>query len=374
MNLNWLIIFIDSLPYRTVTKFKLFPYLGYKKALVPGFGYSANVHAEIFLGTKADEFGFFNEWQFNPGHNNLKKIYLPKIFLKQNSRLKMGDRLFHILLRKIFPRRFALNIPFKYQHWFCKKPSIFEMHKYNRFNNVHRPFFCNENITTIIGDLLNIEPYKRDYFAKQKAIDSINNNNTMFISLCDLDYFGHKFGVETRTYMKKVQDLNKIIAQLIDFWKRKKGEKCGILVFSDHGMANVQKSIKLEIEKKLGPSNLKTYSYFIDSTMVRIWLHKKSLANSMIKFFSDINEGIIISEEKRKKFGILNPKFGDIIFLLNEGHVFAPSFMGHNSPKAMHGYDPNITSQYGIVMSNISFHKIKKFDTIKLYNFLQSIT
>ena len=44
--------------------------------------------------------------------------------------------------------------------------------------------------------------------------------------------------------------------------------------------------------------------------------------------------------------------FGQLLFLLDEGVMFAPSFMGRTAAEAMHGYLPSLPSQAGLLLSS----------------------
>ncbi len=61
-----LIIFIDSLPFVLLKKTPFLNSLPDKWGIEPGFGYSVNIHAELFAGLLPDDLGYFGEWMHNP--------------------------------------------------------------------------------------------------------------------------------------------------------------------------------------------------------------------------------------------------------------------------------------------------------------------
>ena len=47
--------------------------------------------------------------------------------------------------------------------------------------------------------------------------------------------------------------------------------------------------------------------------------------------------------------------FGELVFLLDPGHVILPSFMGGERPMAMHGYDPKHRLSSGAFLSDRTY-------------------
>ena len=121
-------------------------------------------------------------------------------------------------------------------------------------------------------------------------------------------------------------------------------------VFSDHGMAKVIDSIEINLENEFGQCNETSYLYFKDSTMLRVWCFNTDIDNEIEHFLAQRTDGILLSEIQRQYYGVTNPDYGTHIFILNEGLVFQPGFFGRKTPKGMHGYLPEISSQQGILL------------------------
>lgn len=108
-----LIIFIDSLPYSYVGRMRfLSKFKGRIRKVLPGFGYSINVKAEIFGGYVPDRVGYLNEWAYNP-HAPLRKYR--KLFraLRKVRKIYYLDRIVHKVLSKLLRlnlQTFLLNI------------------------------------------------------------------------------------------------------------------------------------------------------------------------------------------------------------------------------------------------------------------------
>ena len=183
---------------------------------------------------------------------------------------------------------------------------------------------------------------------------------------------GHAFGVGSKEYLDRIKKVDDWARELCDRFIDKGGESENIFVFSDHGMANVDGGVPVFPEKNLGCLGSKTYAYFTDSTIMRVWVSTNSLRTKAVSYLNNLECGRILSSEERKKHGIADPQFGDFIFLLNEGFVFEPSFVNRGGlPKAMHGYDPEYISQKGIFLTNYSvtgFSSEQGPTTIDIYN------
>ena len=137
------------------------------------------------------------------------------------------------------------------------------------------------------------------HVAKQPDID--------FVYFGELDSLGHKYGTKSFEIIKAVREIDKKIS-LMHF----------DLIFSDHGMVNVDKIIRVPITKDC----------FIDSDMARYWGSDEEL--SRIKKRLPFEYGKIIEWDK---------KYGDLIFLVNTGVLIFPDFWNGKPVRGMHGYD-----------------------------------
>lgn len=86
--------------------------------------------------------------------------------------------------------------------------------------------------------------------------------------------------------------------------------------------------------------------------MLRIWTFNPEKKNEIERFLSQQTYGKIITTTERQQYQLTSSKFSDIIFLLDEGLIFSPSFYGRKLPKAMHGYHPTLESQQGVLLFN----------------------
>jgi len=347
MDRKSVIVFIDSFPYSCIgqTEF-LSSWKGNIVKVKPGFGYSINVKAEIFGGYTPDKAGYLNELSYSM-ISRLQKYSFFLQALRPVKRFYYLDRITH----KIFSRLFhfdAKNIPFEYLRFFEKSGT-----------EAYRDEF---NLPTIFSHMNNLKkvcyyhyPYskKRDYFIFRDSLQVISSGryDNLFVASGDLDSITHNYGVGSREHIARIVELDDYLSRLYDAFQSRVENGCFIIV-SDHGMANVSASVHVNMEREFGKATEYSYLYFIDSTMLRVWAFDERKKVEIEEYLSGLTSGRILSVQERINYGITSKTFGDMIFLLNEGLVFSPSFMGRKVAKAMHGYRPELQSQKGILFSN----------------------
>jgi hypothetical protein len=174
----------------------------------------------------------------------------------------------------------------------------------------------------------------------------------LFVSTAELDGIMHYYGKGSEEYNKQIKLIDKNILELVSEFKSIHGEDSQYFIFSDHGMANVDEGVSFDIRKVLGMPGKNAYSYFIDATFFRVWLNNKELKTKLVDAFDTVKQGHVLDEKERNQYGLNNIEHGDVIFLLDEGKMFSPSFFGNTICKAMHGYDPVLESQQGTIISS----------------------
>jgi len=133
------------------------------------------------------------------------------------------------------------------------------------------------------------------HFAEKENVD--------FIYFGELDGLGHKHGSKSVEIMNAVREIDEKISGM-DF----------DLIFSDHGMVNVEKIIGVPI----------TENCFIDSDMARYWGNKEEL--KIIEGKLPLDDGEILDWPDKR--------FGDLIFLAKTGRLIYPNFWDKKKVKA----------------------------------------
>ncbi len=341
-----LIIFIDSLPYACVDRM---PFLSRRKPdvspLTPGFGYSINVKAEIFGGYTPDKLGYLNEWSYAP-QGALRRYRPFFLVLAPLKNLYYPDRIAHKLVSRICGRNLH-NIPFAYLAFFQTQgtePYREEFHLptlFSRMKSLKK--ICYYHFPP--GEWRDC----RIFAGAMKAISDGDADN-VFAAFGDLDGLTHGFGVGSEEHDRKIEELDGYLAQMHDEFKNR-NPGGNVFIISDHGMANVNRAVTVNMEKEFGRAGEDGYLYFVDSTMLRVWTFTEKKKAEIENYLRQREYGEVLSAADRERYGITLEKFGSVIFLLNEGVVFNPGFFGRKMPKAMHGYRPELASQQGLLFS-----------------------
>jgi hypothetical protein len=117
-----------------------------------------------------------------------------------------------------------------------------------------------------------------------------------------------------------------------------------LFVFSDHGMSDVHGGVNLipEIEGVLG-RNGRRYLAFYDSTMARFWSDDPSVRGRLQEILGSRTDGRLIPEEEKPELGVAfsDRSQGDLHYVMNEGLLILPSYMGRGLLAGMHGYHPD---------------------------------
>ena len=160
----------------------------------------------------------------------------------------------------------------------------------------------------------------------------------------------HRFKSAMQTYDKKLKSISK------EFFKEYPNGD--LIILGDHGMINVKEAInpnyiKQLLLKRFGYKFGKDYLYFVDSTLLRIWLSDRiKLRRSDIE--KTIGEWLEPNAENGKEektyLSSFSPEYGDILFMLRPGYMFCPDFFNAKINKGMHGYFTHHKGQQGIMI------------------------
>lgn len=355
-----LILFIDALPYdRGNVIAENLQAKTYQKT-VPGVGYSINVKAELFAGLNPDEVGFFCEWNYSSDKklSLIYKMMLPFLEFftsKSNFINRVVHRIFGYLLKE---RVYAIpyNVlplmvnsgPTSYE-WAFDKPTLLTDGDFKRV------LYSEEGVND------------ERIFKKTIEIIAQGDCERLFVSTAQLDGVMHHYGMKCDEYENQIKLINTHVTDIVNKFIDVNGEDALYFIISDHGMASVEQAIEFDIEKKFGPPGNHSYVHFIDATFYRVWINKEELRDDMLKELNNLDGGRVLNQKEREHYGIVDNKHGDIIYLLDEGYQFAPSFFGKGICKSMHGYDSELESQLGIFISNADGDHGSKISAKNIY-------
>jgi len=329
------IIFIDGLSYDLAKRRNLFKDLDLSDLgpITPGIGYSVNQKVELFSGLKPDEVGFFCEWGLKPSFNTTK-VRRYSGLLRPIRNAYILDGLIHKMVNFWYD---TANIPFHLIGYFSKIKDGLVYSPTSRIPSIFKEY----PIERVL-----VEEYGEDDIVFEEALRRIPEVPLLFISIGELDLYAHHFGLGSEKYEVKLVKTIENIANLVNYYRKIRPQGY-ILILSDHGMAEVTQGISLNnMEKEFGEASEKTFIYFQDSTIMRVWVFDTVLYTEIEDYLQKTPFGKVLSPEERKKLGVSTPDFGSCIFILKEGYIFRPSFHGLSlRTKAMHGYHPECKSQ-----------------------------
>ena len=338
-----LIIFIDSLRYDQATEMDFLGRVPELCPVRPGFGYSVNIHAELFAGYRPDKVGYFCEWMINsnesPGRRWCRLLPLLDAILRP---YVLNRGLQRLLTRGYRPDHIMPNIPLRHLDKFAVAGEHILSPRFPR------PTLFSEHPGLHVLPYRGIAPKgSRDEAVSRRALAALAEHSQLFVPLPDLDGIGHNCGVGSSEHEEHLARLDRWVAELAREF-RHRYPAGHIFVVSDHGMVNVKGGIRLAIEERCGRSGLHSYLCFSDATLLRVWVYDEALRQPLTEFLGSLSRGHLLTSEERQHYGLTNPTFGDFILVLEEGYCFEPSTFARHIPKAMHGYHPRLPSQWGV--------------------------
>ncbi len=197
------------------------------------------------------------------------------------------------------------------------------------------------------GDTANIAHIKNEIGAGKVRL--------AYLFTAGLDAVMHAHGTKGPTVDAAFDQFEKWIREIHGL-AQESYDKVRIHIFSDHGMADTQSASRMMIEfESLGLRYGQDYAAVWDSTMARFWFPgDEAVRETVTKWLSRRKEGRILSDDDLRASGALFPdhRYGELFYLLNEGIIFAPSYMNQGFVRGMHGYAPSAVSTPACWLSN----------------------
>jgi len=163
-----------------------------------------------------------------------------------------------------------------------------------------------------------------------------------FLYLAAVDAYLHEHADDPGSVKNFLADYDARLRRIYEI-ARRQFERVDLHVFSDHGMAPTHSTVDLlSILARISIDPIESYLVMVDSTMARFWFFSDAARDAIKSLLRDSEFGQWLSESSLKSMGAWFPdrRYGDEIYLLSEGVVFAPSHMGLTAPKGMHGFHP----------------------------------
>lgn len=351
-------VFIDALGWEIYQKY------GFMQSLAPNsqrlkttFGFSSAADPSILTGRYPDEHTHWSSFIYDPGQSPFKLLkYLSLLPASLTNR----GRVRHYLSRIIkefygYTGYFQIyNVPFKYLPYFDY------LEKYDYF--VPGGILATDTIFDWCAKR-DIPYYCSNWRHSETRILQENKRQISegkirfcYVYLPHLDAVMHQHGPFSDATQAKLKELETEITKLYHYAQRIYNE-VQLYIISDHGMAPVSGSFDLiTLTQKLPYLYGKDYIAFYDSTMARFWFKNPAAKSDIINLLKRLDTGTLLFKEDMKdlRVGFPHNKFGELYYLMHEGILINPSFMGNTQLAGMHGYHPDAMHSYSIMLSNQS--------------------
>lgn len=127
-------------------------------------------------------------------------------------------------------------------------------------------------------------------------------------------------------------------------------------VFSDHGMTDTTRASPMMRDfEQLGLRYGRDYVAVWDSTAVRFWFPGGSRVRTQVEAWLHARpEGRVLPDDELRRLRVFFPdaRYGELLYLLHNGTIFAPSFMNRGFVRGMHGYHPDQPDSAACLLSS----------------------
>lgn len=193
-------------------------------------------------------------------------------------------------------------------------------------------------------------PDAENFEQANRVIDSAQVNFA-YLYLAKLDGQLHRDGIHSASVDELIAWYEHQLEQLVALASQRYDDVRFRLI-SDHGMANVTRTVDLWARLKSSPLKFGTdYLAMLDSTMLRVWTlgnpDKRTETLTRLKqIITDDSDGRWLADDELSDLGCLfeDRLYGEAIYLLHEGNLMVPSFMNRKSVSGMHGYHPSVST------------------------------
>jgi len=353
---------VDALRYDYVSE-KDTPFIhrlaeeGLKLQLRPILGYSDVIRATIFTGLYPDRHGYWMSYFYSPETSPFKFLrflgfvdYIPSDLIRRGFKYLLSStivkavgklkgysnlHLHNMPFRIICRFDMALRRPMKDPGAFSGCPTIFDVLREHGIKFTY----------------LDSSKLKRKLLNEIRRLDE--DVRFVFVYLHYLDESAHWFGLESLKFNRSLRAVDNLVYEIVSMLKRKFSEDLTTVVFSDHGMTEEKSRVRLDWltnRKDFG----RDFVLCLDATMIRIWYKQVDRRAELRRLILEAGSCRLLTEIEKKELGIefKDRRYGDDIFLFDEGHIIFPNFYSYIRPKAMHAYDPAHPSQHGIFIFN----------------------
>jgi hypothetical protein len=185
------------------------------------------------------------------------------------------------------------------------------------------------------------------------AQDPAGHPDLLFWYTPSVDALMHAHGVHAPVVEERLVRLADAIRRALA-GAQAHGREVWLYLTSDHGMADVTHHV--DVMARVAASGLvpgRDYHAFYDSTLARFWF-ASPLAEAAARRALEGLPGRFLDRQDEERWGIhfADRRYGEAIWLIDEGGLIVPSYMGKDPVRAMHGYDPATPASQATFLSN----------------------
>ena len=329
--------------------------------VIPSFGFCER--AEILTGLPPKDTGYFTAIGYDPQRSPYRRYRFLLSLLAFTERL-IPSTLYAKLIRRL------LKIAVK-SHSHSMKPyriPLNLLHKFSLTEDYYdhrdgRAFDCPSLLTQLESagltyfydsfTALNLISGSSDEERFKLALAAAGEGHALYLVFNSVpDAVGHKYGGDSLEAKQALSVMDRAVQDFVEkFESKRPGTR--FLVVGDHGMIDVNNTIDVEdlIRGEADKAKIRLgtdYTYFLDSTLCRIWFHtakaKSEFAEAITNHQSLLSAGVFVDESIANRFKIPfgDQRYGDLIWWANPGTMILPDFFHrkNESVRGMHGYDP----------------------------------
>jgi hypothetical protein len=196
---------------------------------------------------------------------------------------------------------------------------------------------------------------EREFVAavEQAGADPAGGPDLLFWYTPSVDALMHQHGVDAAPVEDRLARLGDAIRRALAGAERH-GREVWLYLTSDHGMADVTRHV--DVMSRVADAGLVPgldHHAFYDSTLARFWF-RSPLAEAAVRRALDGLPGRFLTPADEERWGIhfADRRYGEAIWLVDEGGLIVPSYMGRAPVAAMHGYDPATPASRALLLSN----------------------
>lgn len=331
--------------------------LPFRRPLETVLGFSSGAIPTILTGRKPAQTGHWNLFYYDPKTSPFRWLRWLR-FLPDHV---TDNRVSRKIMKELGRRILGLGPLFEC----CVSPALLPLFNWVEKKNIYAEGGIPNS--TSIFDLLSERgiPYRvysyhhsTDAEILAQAGRDIRSGDAgfFFLYLSEMDNFLHHNCKDGKAVSERLQWYEQ---QLVGVLRaaRKEDPEATFTIISDHGMTPVSSHYDLVSKIEALPLRMpQDYLSVYDSTMARFWFFNDAARQAVMEELARTPCGRILEDAELDRLGILFPdrRFGEVVFLLEPGWLFAKSdFNGRGwNPIGMHGYHPSDSFSDAIFLSN----------------------